>query len=361
MGEEVRVHLRGLASRVEDLPTDRMEGEMSAALGSVLDQVRAFLERLQAREATSADGRELGRLLLVGATVLDPFQTEDGEADEAGDLTVAAAIGLLEEALPADGSELRYGVGTRLRLLAAALPGLVEHAEAELEDDDEEEAEESDEELDDDEDDEIVLDELLEALDARLRVTDDAGEAADVAFQLAMALLAYGLTAVGMHPRTFGNQARAMAAADALVWKSGVDGSFMSAAGEDAVHMRAAYTRAEALLKADVPEQPPMPASVEVLLPELDHLVYAMLNLADSELVDELAGGLALISGAEQILWVGLRLGHRDADISRRMAAALGTLDPLALAGLPETRAAAAEGIRELARSRPTASEPATP
>ena len=45
-------------------------------------------------------------------------------------------------------------------------------------------------------------------------------------------------------------------------------------------------------------------------------------------------------------------LGRQDTDTWRRMAAALGTLDPLALADLPEARAAAAQALRDLARLR---------
>jgi hypothetical protein len=76
-----------------------------------------------------------------------------------------------------------------------------------------------------------------------------------------------------------------------------------------------------------------------------------MQDVAEEDLVEEVGGALALIGGAAQTLRAGVGLGHQDADKQRRMAAALGVLDPLALADLPEVRAMAALALRELARS----------
>jgi hypothetical protein len=83
---------------------------------------------------------------------------------------------------------------------------------------------------------------------------------------------------------------------------------------------------------------------------QLDWLLSAMQDVAEEDLGEDLAGALALIGGAAHTLWVGVGLRHHDPDTQRRMAAALGVLDPLALADFPEVRAAAAEALRKLAR-----------
>src|SRR5262249_57598420 len=89
----------------------------------------------------------------------------------------------------------------------------------------------------------------------------------------------------------------------------------------------------------------------ELVVAGLGRLGAAMRDVADEQLVDEMAGALALIGGAAQTLRAGVILGHQEPDKQRRMAAALGALDPLALADLPEVRAAGARTLRELARS----------
>jgi hypothetical protein len=244
--------------------------------------------------------------------------------------------------------------------MATALPGLVEHAAAHLEDDDEDELEDGeatvafdDDELEqDDEDDEFSLDDALTTLDARLRVTDEAGEGADVAFQVAAVLLIQGVPALSRLQPTSGVTVRAIAASGALMSTAGGERETDPFDfGEAGPPIETAYSQAAALLEADVPAQPQAAEPVEERLSNLDELVGAMQEVADEDLVEELAGALALIGGATQTLRAGVGLGHQDADTQRRMAAALGTLDPLALADLPDLRAAAAQTLRKLARS----------
>jgi len=157
---------------------------------------------------------------------------------------------------------------------------------------------------------------------------------------------------LGQLPSTFAARVRAIAAANALLSTSGRERSTGPVeVAEDGAAIKTAYSQAASLLEADVPEQPPAWEPAELVLSRLDRLVAAMRDVADEQLVDEMAGALALIGGAAQTLRAGVILGHQEPDKQRRMAAALGALDPLALADLPEVRAAGARTLRELARS----------
>jgi len=183
-------------------------------------------------------------------------------------------------------------------------------------------------------------------------MTEQASEGADVAFLAACALLIQGVDSLGTLPPTLGARVRANAAAGALLSPAGEEhATAPSEADEDSALLEMAYVQAAALLEADVPEQPRPQRPVEAALSELDTLVGAMQDVTDAQVVDGLAGALVLIGGAAETLRVGVALGHEDADTQRRMAAALGALDPIALADLPEVRAAAAQTLRELARS----------
>ncbi len=323
----------------------------------MLDEVRAFVERLRAHQATSADGLRVGRQLLGRAIEVDPGLARDGVV---GNLTAVGAVGLLERTVPADDLADRHQLAVILEGMASALPELVEHAAAHLGDDGEDALADDkatvafdDEKLeDDDEDDGFSLDDALIALDARLRVTEEADEAADVSFLVAGALLIQSVHVLRRLAPTFRAGVRAIAAGDALLSSAGSErGTDPFEVGEGRALLETAYSQAAALLEADVPGQPTAAEPVEVPLSELDELICAMQDVADQELVDELAGALALIGGAAQVLRAGVGLGHRDPDTQRRMAAALGVLDPLALADLPEVRVAAAQALRELARS----------
>jgi hypothetical protein len=180
-------------------------------------------------------------------------------------------------------------------------------------------------------------------------VTEESGEAADVAFQAACAMLIQGVHALRMIPPAFGARVRAIAAADVLLSPAGPGrGTAPAEVDEGSAFLETAYSRAAALLEADLPGPPP--AALEVSLSQLDWLLSAMRDVAEEDLGEDLAGALALIGGAAHTLWAGVGLRHHDADTQRRMAAALGVLDPLALADFPEVRAAAAEALRELAR-----------
>ena len=362
METEVRTCVRAFASDAPEVPSGRLDFEsLREEADSVLDEVRVFGERLRGREATSADGLRLGRQLLGAALALDPEVAENGVV---GNLTGAAALGLLSWSLPTDHPGDRLRLAAWLEQMATALPSLVDHAAAHLEDDGDEyetEADEAtgagnDEELEEDDarvEELFPLDDVLAAFDVRLSETEDASEGADLAFQVACALLIHGVNALRHLPLTFEARVRAIAAGDALMSDAREEGATPSPEDAEArARLEAAYSRAAALLEADVAEQPLAAEPVEVRLSELDELVEAMQEVADNELVDELAGALALIGGASQTLRVGIRLGHQDADTGRRMAAALGTLDPLALADLAEARAGAARTLRELAGSR---------
>ena len=104
----------------------------------MLDQVREFVERLRAQEATSADGLRIGRQLVGSATGLDIARSGEGVA---GNLTLAAAFGLLDGTLPPHHVEDRPVVAGVLWHVAHTLPRLVEHAAAHLSEDDEGEPE----------------------------------------------------------------------------------------------------------------------------------------------------------------------------------------------------------------------------
>jgi hypothetical protein len=363
IGDEVRTYVRAFASEAIELPSTPPDPKsLRGVADSVLGEVRSFTERLRADQATSADGLRVGRQLLGGAIALDPVLAENGVV---GNLTVAGAFGLLERTLLTDDLAGRLEVAAIMEELAGALPGLVEHAAAHLEDDDEdaledgtatvafdEEERRQDGEGEDDGDVGFSLDDALTVLDGRLRVTEEASEAADVACQAASAMLIQGVLALRLVPPTFGARVRAIAAADALLSPAGPErGTDPAEVGEDSALLETAYSRAAALLEADLPEPPRAVVPVEVTLSQLDRLLSAMQDVAEEDLGDELAGALALIGGAEHTLRAGVGLGHQDADTQRRMAAALGVLDPLALADLPGVRVVAAQALRELARS----------
>jgi len=353
---------------VTQLPSAALDPEwLRGEADSLLDQVRAFMEALRAHQATSADGLRVSRHLLVSAIALDPVLAEDGVVRN---LTPVGAFALLERTLPTDGLADRLRLRAILEDTATSLPGLVAHAAAHVEvdhnedeladdeadaafDDEELEGDDEDEELtEDDEEDRFNLDDALTALDDRLRVTEEASEGADVAFLVASALLIQGVDSLGPLPSTLGTGVRANAASDALLSPAReAHAGVPLEADQGGVVLKMAYARAAALLEADVPEQPQAQRPVEAMLSQLDKLVGAMQDVAGEELIDGLAGALALIGGAAETLRVGVALGPEDADTQRRMAAALGVLDPLALADLPEVRVAAAQTLRELARS----------
>lgn len=358
IGAEVTTYVRTLASRAGELPGTQPDPELAREEADVVvDELRAFTERLRAHQATSGDGLRVGRQLLSSAIALDSVLAKDGVA---GNLTAIGAFGLLERTLPTDDLGDRLRLAAMLEDLARVIPSLVEHAASHLEDDDEDDIEDDeamaaldDEDLEEaNEDDAFSLDDVLAPLDERLRLTEEASEGADVAFLVACALLIQGVNVLGQLHSTFAARVRAMAAADALLSTAGREtptGSIEVA--EDGAAVQMAYSQAAALLEADIPEQPPVPEPAELGLSRLDRLVAAMQDLADQHLVDEIAGALALIGGAAQTLRAGVILGHQDPDRQRRMAAALGALDPLALADLPEVRAVGARTLRELARS----------
>ena len=365
---EVTAYMRAFASEVTELPSVRPDHEwLHREAPPMLDEVRAFMDRLGARQATSADGLRLGGQLLGAAIALDPVLAEHGVV---GNLTAAGAFGLLERTLLTDDHEGRLELAAIIEELARAVPGLVEHAAAHLEDDDEEEFEDDrttvtyfdeklgqdneaqDNEAEDDGDVEFSLDDALTVLDERLRLTEEAGEAADVAFHVACALLIQGVNVLlGRLPATSGTRVRAIAAGDALMPLAGGEQGTAYEVGRGAALLEPAYSRAAALLEADLPGPPPAAEPPEATLSQLDELLSAMQDVAEEDLVEELAGALALIGGAALTLRAGVGLGHQDADTQLRMAAALGVLDPLALADLPEVRAAAAQALRELAGS----------
>jgi len=361
---EVRTWVRAFASEAANLQTARPDPELvRGEADSVLDEVRAFMERLRAHEATSADGLRVGRQLLRSAIALDPVLARNGAL---GNLAAAGALALLEQTLPIDRVADRVRLAAILEEMADALPDLAAHAAAHLEDDDEDELaddeataafddqelEDEDEELqEDDEEDGFNLGDALTALDARLRVTEQASEGADVAFLAACALLIQGVDSLSTLPPTLGARVRANAAAGALLSPAGEEHATAPLeADEDSALLEMAYLQAAALLEADVPEQPRPQRPVEAALSGLDTLVGAMQDVTDEQVVEGLAGALALIGGAAETLRVGVALGHEDAETQRRMAAALGALDPIALADLPEVRAAAAQTLRGLAR-----------
>jgi hypothetical protein len=158
-------------------------------------------------------------------------------------------------------------------------------------------------------------------------------------------------------PPTFAPRVRAAAASDALLGPSGAArGNDPFKVGHGSAVLESAYSRAATLLETDLPDRPQPAEPAEKALSEVDDLVGAMLDVAANETVEGLAGALALLAGTALTLSAGVRLGHEDPEKQQRMAAALGVLDPLALADRPESRAAAARALRELARSAsPTA------
>src|SRR5262252_2801602 len=357
IGAEVTTYVRALASKAGELPSTQPDPELAREEADfVVDELRAFTERLRAHQAASGDGLRVSKQLLSSAIALDPVLAEDGVA---GTLTAIGAFGLLERTLPTDDLGDRLRLAAILEDLARVIPSLVEHAASHLEDDEDElEDDEAmaaldDEELEEDNGgDSFSLDDVLAPLDARLRLTEEASDGADVAFLVAGALLIQGVHVLGQVQSTFAARVRAIAAADALLSTAGRESSTGPVeVADDGAAVQTAYSQAAALLEADVPEQPPAPEPAELVLSRLDRLVAAMQDVAGEQLVDEMAGALALIGGAAQTLRAGVILGHQDPDKQRRMAAALGALDPLALADLPEVRAAGARTLRELARS----------
>jgi hypothetical protein len=349
MGPEIRTYVREFAATAVDRPQLRPTPDLlGAEPDSVVAEVQAMAERLRAREATSADGLRLGRQLILSAIALDPVLSESGEL---GNATAAGAFSLLEGSLLADGLGDTDRFLSPLEAMADAVPHLIEHAAEHLEgsddeDEDEEEDDEDDDEQEEDDDESLLtLEDGLDAVDARLMQTDQAGEGADLALQLACLLLIHGYRRAHWLPPAF--ESRVRAAGDALMAPALSDPD-----DDDGIQPRLACSQAAGLLEAEVPSRPPSDDPVEIRLTELDDQIEAVRELVDADrLVDGVGGVLTLIGAAVQTLHVGLRLGHEDADQLRRMAAALGLLDPLALADFPELRAVAAASLRELARS----------
>jgi hypothetical protein len=352
-GAEVRTYVREFASHASRRPTIPPTPDLlNQDLDAVVADVRTMVERLRSGEATSADGRRLGRQLILSAIALDPVMVEAGEL---GNFAAVGAFSLLEGALLTDGVEDAVRLVSPMEAMADAIPHLIEHAAEHLEgeqhdeeDEDEDEDDDEDgEELDGGDEDEeggVDLEDALDAVDDRLKVTEEATEGATLAFQVACVLLIHSVRRVHWLPPAF--EARVQAAGDTLMAGESSD------AEEDDPLVALTCEQAAALLEADVPSQPRAAQSAETQLTELDGLVDAIRELAGTDaLVDGHVGALSLIGAAAQVLQVGLRLGPEDADLRGRMAAGLGALDPLALADFPELRAGAARTLRELARS----------
>lgn len=352
IGGEVAGYLRTFVSEAIDLPTERPDAEFLREMaGSVIDETRAFKERLEAQQATSSDGRRVGRQLLFAAIALDPL-ARDGKL---GSLAGVGAIGLMERTLPTGDPEVGMQLAEILEELEEELPGLIDHAAAHLEEDEDELLDEEEPEDEEGEDEEALLpglDDVLSALDARLRLVHEASEGADLAYRTATALLAQSMGGLRRLPATVEAGMRVAAAAEALLADAAAIREAAPLDAERAAALETMCLRAAALLEADVPGQPREAEPVELQLSRLDELVAAMQDVADLGLVEDPAGLLALIGGATQTLQLGVGLGHPDADTRGRMAAALGALDPLALADLPDVRRQAAQTLRDVARSQ---------
>lgn len=344
VGREVQTHLRETAVRAAGLPTARPDPErLREDLGSILDQVRTFAQQLRLEQATSAEGLRLGRQLLGALMALDSLEAEDGEF---GNLRTIAAVGLLERTLPTDDEDIRLEVEGLMRELERSLPRLVQHAAEHLEDEEDDlggEAEDEDEE----EDDEVDLEDALAAVNARLRVTEDPGDGADVAYALACSLLVASFEGLAALPPSFEARKRVIAAGIALLPAADHVRSTISFEDDGDTAPEITFRKAAGLLEVDLGGEPSLDAA-DALLGHLDGVVYAMQELVDRELVEDPAAALALYAASAQVLRIALQLGHREPEVQDQMAAGLGTLDPLALADLPEARAVAAQALREL-------------
>src|SRR5262249_55993020 len=94
IGAEVTTYVRALASKTGELPSTKPDPELGREEPDfVVDELRAFTERLRAHQASSGDGLRVSRQLLSTAIVLDAVLAGDGAA---GNLTAIGAFGLLE-------------------------------------------------------------------------------------------------------------------------------------------------------------------------------------------------------------------------------------------------------------------------
>lgn len=338
---EVRAYVRSAAAEV-DGPDVAIQGGPAPGdtAGPVPDEVQALGERLSSGQAAWDDGLRVGELLLDAATRLDLDNSPDGDL---GSPFAPGAFWLLERRAPGSALAIGPALHTLLTGMEQAVPDIVAHAAAHLEEGPVPDEDEVDDAWDDEEEEEGPdLEDILPAFDMRLRTTEDAAEGASLAHDLAAAFLAQSLT---IETQAADLDVRSACATAALV---------ADAELPDLGELRATYLSAAALLGADL-ELPPTEQDeadeaerVEEDLALLDMLVGTISELADSDLITEPAGGLALLGAAGQALQAGLRLGHPDPRQQQQMAAALGLLDPLALVVMPEAREGAAARLREL-------------
>lgn len=360
LGQEVNAYIARVAENVAELPPlDLGTERLRQAAGSFMDLITGFRDRLSSGDATSAEGRELGELLLLASIAQDP---EEALADLHPSLRPAAALTLLLGGAPSTDPEVLVTMDEILAELAVDFSELLSHTLSHLETeeleevegeaagteegDDEEELEEGPyAELQGEDGEETSLYPELEAIDGLLGMTDDPADGARLATATAAALLAQARIALTI-AEELPIWERAAAAAGVLIAgdpEEELDEEDLTVAGPW-------YGRTAALLAAELPEAATEEESSDDRLTRLDGLLAAMQAMGSDDYVEEEpAGALGLIGGASEALRIGVGLAP-ESGTRNRLAAAAAVLDPLALSDLAtEVRTGAADILRQLA------------
>ncbi|HEX4214431.1 MAG TPA: hypothetical protein VIA06_14035 [Candidatus Dormibacteraeota bacterium] len=365
LGLEVNAYIARVAESVDELPPLDLGAErLQEASGSFMGALAAFRERLVGTEATSAEGRELGELLLLASIAQDP---EEALTDLHPSLRPAASLTLLLGGAPSSNPEVLVTMDEILAELAVDFSELLSHTLSHLETEEIEEAEaeagveaEAEAEAEDDgeleegpyaeaeeeeEEDEVSLYPELEAIDGLLGMTDDPADGARLATATAAALLAQARIALTI-------------AEELPVWERAAAAAGVLIAGdpeeelddEDLAVAAPWYERTAAMLAAELPETAADEESDDDHLTRLDGLLAAMQAMgSEDDVEEEPAGALGLLGAASEALRIGVSLAGETGS-RNRLAAALAVLDPLALADREaEVRTGAAGILRDLA------------
>lgn len=358
LGQAVNAYVARVAESVDELPPLDLGAErLQQAADSFMGLLAGFRDRLASGDATSAEGRELGELLLLASIAQDP---DEALSDLHPSLRPAAALTLLLGGAPSTDPEVLVTIEEILAELAVDFSELLSHTLSHLETEELEEVEAEEAGADEDEDEELdegpyaELDEdgegislypELEAIDGLLGMTDDPADGARLATAAAAALLAQARIALTI-AEELPIWERAAAAAGVLIAgdpEEELDAEDLTVAGPW-------YERTAAILAAELPEPAAEEESSDDRLTRLDGLVAAMLAMgSEDDVEEEPAGALGLIGGASEALRIGVCLAP-ESGTRNRLAAAAAVLDPLALSDLAtEVRTGAAEVLRQLA------------
>lgn len=359
LGAEVRSFVERRARTVDELgliETDQRR--LDRARAEALPLTQEVRELIDARTISAPDVLPVATEMLLAA-IAEPLEP-DLRAD--GWSRPAAALWLLQEDLPVADEEVLVALARELDEFIAAFPSMLEHAHRHVEDptldtlpddsngEDDEDGEDDELDLADDD----TLAGSLRVIDQALSVTDDPGEAAELA-RVAGGLLAGGSgMRLDSEPGTFDVEYRLYAANLALRSASEWESATVDMLPEELREpVRAHLRRTASWLEADLPAIAPAVSDPTEHLSRLDQLIESVIDACESEGIgDDLPGSLGLAVLAAEVLRIGVELDAGSPDVREALARALGALDPLSLAPYPELRLRAGAQLRELAERR---------